>query len=334
MRVLVLRPGALGDMLLTLPALQALQAHFPEAVIEVMGNGSVLQWLVGRSVVQAASSFDREDLTTLFQPDALPSPSLQRYLDQFDFILSYATPPEHVFALNLMRLARGRVMAWDARPGRDVSMHISAYLQQPLRELGVAVSDDMPRLVLTEEDRQAAAQWWQEHGLGERAAVAIHPGSGSAAKNWPAEHFAALARHLRDERGMPILLVSGPADKAAVAEVEQGLGGQGYILLYELPLPLLAAVLARCRAYVGNDSGISHLAAAVGTHVVAIFGPTDATVWAPRGASVRVVCAAVPCAPCTAEQRRSCPRQVCLEGVSVEAVLEALGDNAVLSRLR
>lgn len=324
MRILVIRPGALGDVLLTLPALQALQAHIPEATIEMMGNVAVLQWLPGRSVVRAVSSFEREDLIGLFQPDAMPSPSLQGYLDQFEVILSYATPPEHVFARNLMRVARGRVVCWDARPNQDVRMHMSHYLQQPLRELGVSESYDMPRIVLTGEDQRAAVQWWQEHGLGEQLAVAIHAGSGSTAKNWPAERFAAAARRLCDEWGVQVLLVSGPADEAVVAEVQQSLSGWGYVLLQQLPLPLLAAVLARCLAYVGNDSGVSHLAAAVGTHVVTIFGPTDAAVWAPRGASVRVVRAEVPCAPCTAEQRRSCLRRMCLEGVSVEEVLEAL----------
>ncbi|MBC7233806.1 MAG: glycosyltransferase family 9 protein [Chloroflexi bacterium] len=323
MRVLVIRPGALGDVLLTLPALQALQERFPEAAIEVMGDLAALQWLPGRSVVRSVSSFDRADLE-LFQPEAQPGSALQRYLEPFDLIISYATSPEHVFARNLVRVARGKVICWDARPSQGLQMHMSAYLQQPLRELGVQGDVDKPRLLLTVEDQEAAAQWWQEHGLGEGLAVAIHPGSGSTAKNWPAERFAAVAQQVRKERGMQILLVSGPADEAVVAMVERDLGGQGYVLLQQLPLPLLAALLARCWAYVGNDSGVSHLAAAMGTHVIAIFGPTDAAVWAPRGDSVRIVRGEAACAPCSVEQRRACRQRVCLEGVAVEEVMEAL----------
>jgi len=324
MRVLVIRPGALGDVLLTLPALQALQARFPEAAIEMMGDLAALQWLPGRSVVRSVSSFDRADLVELFQPEAQPGLALQRYLEPFDLIISYATSPEHIFARNLVRFARGKVICWDARPRQGLRMHMSAYLQQPLRELGVQEDVDKPRLLLTAEDHEAAAQWWQEHGLGEGLAVAIHPGSGSAAKNWPAERFAAVAQQVRKERGMQVLLVSGPADEAVVAVVERELGGQGYVLLQQLPLPLLAALLARCWAYVGNDSGVSHLAAAMGTHVVAIFGPTDAAVWAPRGVSVRVVQGTATCAPCSVEQRWACRQRVCLEGVTVEEVMKAL----------
>jgi len=120
------------------------------------------------------------------------------------------------------------------------------------------------------------------------------------------------------------LLLSGPADASAVAEVQQALDGQGYILLPDYPLPLLASILAHCQAYLGNDSGVSHLAAAVGTPTVAIVGPTDADVWAPRGASVRIVRGTAPCAPCSAEQRRGCRQRVCLETVSTDAVITML----------
>jgi len=324
MRILVIRPGALGDVLLTLPALEKLQAKFPEAAIEVMGDPTVLRLLLGRSVVSSVSSFDQADLAALFQPAATPGPSLQSYLDSFDLIISYATSPEHVFARNLAHVARGTVLSFDARPAPNLHMHMSEYLQQPLRELGVTACAEFPRLILTATDRRDAERWWQEHDLGGQCVAAIHPGSGSATKNWPAARFAAVAQHLWRARGVRILLLSGPADASAVAEVQQALDGQGYILLPDYPLPLLASILAHCQAYLGNDSGVSHLAAAVGTPTVAIFGPTDADVWAPRGASVRIVRGTAPCAPCSAEQRRGCRQRVCLETVSTDAVITML----------
>jgi heptosyltransferase-2 len=338
MRILVIRPGALGDVLLTLPALQALSAAFPQAPIELMGNLAVVQWLPGRSVIHAVSSFDRVDLSALFQPEAMPVPSLQEYLDSFDLILSYATAPEHVFARNLARVARG-VRLLDARPPAG-HVHMSLRLQQPLAELGVGVDAGDPALHLMPTDRQEAARWWEAHGLDDAPVVAIHPGSGSPAKNWPAERFAAVASHLQRERGARLLLVSGPADEAAVATVRQCMEGrystpqqrgpsvplrpeQDPVLLHDLPLPLLAAILSRCRLYVGNDSGISHLAAALRVPTVAIFGPTDPDVWAPRGPAVRIVRAAAPCAPCAPPQRQTCQQRACLEAVSVPMVLDA-----------
>jgi ADP-heptose:LPS heptosyltransferase len=328
-RILVIRPGALGDVVLTLPALEALQAGFAGAAIEVMANPGVLQLLLGRSVVSVVSSFDRVDLAALFQPAADPAESLQHYLAPFDLILSYATPPQHVFARNLARVARGRALSFDARPGPDLGAHMSEYLQQPLRELGVALWTQPPRLQLTAEDHDGAARWWEAHDLGDGCVVAMHPGSGSPAKNWPAECFGALARYLRRERGAHVALLSGPADESAVSEVQRQLDGQNCILLHTLPLSLVAAILGRCQAYVGNDSGVSHLAAAVGVPTVAIFGPTDPDVWGPRGPSVRVVRGSAPCAPCDAEQRRSCRQRVCLETVSVDLAVEALKSGAL-----
>jgi len=109
---------------------------------------------------------------------------------------------------------------------------------------------------------------------------------------------------------------------------------QDPILLHDLPLPLLAAILSRCRLYVGNDSGVTHLAAAVGVPTVAIFGPTDPDVWAPRGPGVRVVRAATPCAPCAPPQRQACQQRACLEAVSVQAVLDAIiGSNPQISQI-
>ena len=316
MRSLVIRPGALGDVLLTLPALQALSAAFPQAPIELMGNLAVIRWLPGRSVVRAVSSFDRADLVALFQTEPMLAAPLREYLGSFDLILSYATAPEHVFARNLARVGR-RVWLLDSHPPAG-PVHMSAYLQQPLTALGVAPEAGHPALHLTPTDQQEAARWWQAHGLGDAAAVAIHPGSGSSAKNWPAARFAAVARHLQRERGMRLLLVSGPADEAAVDGLRQRLSDPGRasssgseqdaIVLQEPPLPLLAAILSRCQLYVGNDSGVSHLAAALGVPTVAIFGPTDPDVWAPHGPAVRIVRAATPC----------------LEAVSVQMVLDAI----------
>jgi len=335
-RILVVRPGALGDVLLTLPALEALQGRFPCAAIEVMGNPTVLRLLLGRSVVCAASSFDRADLGSLFQHGTTPTPRLQRYLDQFDVIVSYAVEPTHVFARNLARLARGKVLSVNAQPRAGARVHISNYLQWDLQRLGVAQRHQPSSLILTAEDQRDAEQWWAEQGLAAHRMLAIHPGSGSSAKNWPAPRFAAVARDARRRYGLSILLLSGPADPVAVREVQQALQGCDYTLVQGVSLQRLAGILARCHAYVGNDSGVSHLAAAVGVPTVVVFGPTDAAVWAPRGPLVRVVRGSAPCAPCDPAQRRGCARRMCLETSSASTVLEALSAvlEAAVSRMR
>ena len=324
MRILVIRPGAMGDALLTLPALDALQSGFPQARIEAMGNVDVLQLLLGRSPVCAVSCFDRADLALLFQPDAFPPASLKGYLDAFDLVLSYATRPQHVFAASLARSARGRVLSFDPRPPPGSRMHLSDYLQLPLRELGIAPSLEAPRLRLSVADGEAAGQWWSAPALATQRAVAIHPGSGSPAKNWPAARFAVVARWLVQQHQMRVVLIAGPADEDAVGALRRNLGEDEYLLAEGLPLPLLAGVLARCALYLGSDSGVSHLAAALGTPSVAVFGPTHPELWAPRGRCVRIVHTSAACAPCDDAVRRDCAHRICLDSVSVAEVLQQI----------
>jgi heptosyltransferase-3 len=121
----------------------------------------------------------------------------------------------------------------------------------------------------------------QEAGAVSQGTVAIAPGSGSARKNWPLERFAALADRLA-VRGAAVAWIAGPAEQGAWMPRE-------WPAWRELPLPVLASRLARCSLYVGNDSGVSHLAAAAGCASIVLFGTTDPAAWAPRGARVSIV---------------------------------------------
>jgi len=117
----------------------------------------------------------------------------------------------------------------------------------------------------------------------------LHPGSGSAKKNWPVEKFAALARWLVDELALPLVVVRGEADERVVGNLSAALVPRPVTLATGLKLVELAGVLERCAVFAGNDSGITHLAAAVGAPTVALFGPASVPIWEPRGDRVRVV---------------------------------------------
>jgi heptosyltransferase-2 len=120
--------------------------------------------------------------------------------------------------------------------------------------------------------------------------VALHPGSGGAVKRWPGARFAAIARRLLAEGYAPLLL-AGPADDAAIAAALEALGEAGtrVPVARVLALPVLLGVLRRAAAYLGNDSGVSHLAGLADIPTLALFGPTDPAVWAPLGPRVRVL---------------------------------------------
>jgi len=137
--------------------------------------------------------------------------------------------------------------------------------------------------------------------------LAIHPGSGSPAKNWPADRFADVARELH-RRGASILLIEGPAEAAAAKGFREAAGDLSFMELSNAPLPVVAAALAQCAALATSDSGVGHLAASVGTAVVAVFGPSRPEHWRPYGQNTRVLRA----------------RDGRLDSVSVGAVVAAL----------
>jgi ADP-heptose:LPS heptosyltransferase len=330
----VIRPGALGDVLVTLPALQRYRRGYPAASIELLGNPAVIRWLPGRSVVSSVESFDRVDLARLFLPDGLTEATLIQYLDSFDHILNYAVPGGHPLARNLERVCRARVYHLDTRSVAMITQHISDYLQHPLEALGLTPTTGWPELEPRPRDRQAALEWQHARGIGGRPVVAIHPGSGSPAKNWPAERFAMVAQRLVQDRGVDVMLISGPADDDTIRAVVGKTGDNRTTHLHQPDLGMLAAMLATCAAYLGNDSGVTHLAAAAGTETLALFGPTDPRIWAPRGSHVTVLSGCASCAPCLPEERRFCRMRHCLDDLSVDQVVLALYGalNAALAR--
>jgi ADP-heptose:LPS heptosyltransferase len=142
-----------------------------------------------------------------------------------------------------------------------------------------------PGLALTPEERVPRIDVAPASG---RRPIVIHPGSGSRTKNWPVDRFVALAAALAAEG--PIVWVVGPVEEeSGIVAATAAAAIPGATSWRELPLEDLARHLAGARLFVGNDSGVAHLAAAVGCPVVVLFGASDPLVWAPRGKSVTVV---------------------------------------------
>ncbi len=181
---------------------------------------------------------------------------------------------------------------------------------------------DEPRVELDPSWVEMAAELWD--GPAGRGRVALQPGATyGPAKRWPAESFARLGRRLLDA-GRAVAVLGGPGDEEVVSTTVKGIGNGVRDLSGRTPVGLLAAVLARADLLVTNDTGPMHLAAAVGTRVVALFGSTEPVWTGPRGEGHRVVRHPVECAPCF---RRTCDIGiVCLKEISPERVLaEAQG---------
>lgn len=191
---------------------------------------------------------------------------------------------------NLRALGVGEIVSAPGRPPEHGQQHAADYL---LETLFPVISEPLRRqpnviLPVAPEAQQWAEEEWARRGLAGARVLALHPGSGGRSKCWPPERFAGLAGRFIDN-GWRALVIEGPADGPAAARVMQALPPEYAQRLSNLPLPQLAALLARASLYVGNDSGVTHLSALVGAPTLALFGPTNPAIWSPRGPRVQVV---------------------------------------------
>jgi heptosyltransferase-2 len=284
-RILVIRGGAIGDFILTLPALKALRDAYSHAHVEILGYKHIAVLAENRFYAQAVRSIEYGPVASFFAKNSELPAELADYFASFDLIISYLYDPDLIFEMNLRRCGVENLIQGPAKI--DHREHAARQLSRPLQTLGLCVDDLSAKLYLSVEDRYVANDL-----LGDcaRPIVAFHPGSGGEKKNWPLENWIDLGNHLlasEDFRGS-IVVVSGEADTDQVARLQSIWKDATVRFAKNLPLPHLAAVLEQT-IFSGHDSGVSHLAAAAGANCVLLFGPTDPKVWAPRNENVRVI---------------------------------------------
>jgi heptosyltransferase-3 len=286
-RILVIRGGAIGDFILTLPAIRLLREAFPAAHLELLGHKHIVALAERRFYAHATRSIESGPLAGFFSRNAELDPELVEYFASFQQIVSYLLDP--IGFLKIICGGRARKTSFRPGPGSTTDEHVARQLARPMQSLALSLEQPAPTLFLTAEDRALAARFF---GGRERLWIALHPGSSDAIKNWPLTRWRELGDWLLTlDTGTGLLLVGGEADHAQMAQLEQAWAPAASALLVarDLPLPLLAAVIERCRLFLGHDTGISHLAAAIDVPCVLLFGPTDPAVWAPANANVSVV---------------------------------------------
>ena len=271
--------------MLTVPVFSALREHRPDAHIGIIGYPRTNRLAITCGLADSTRSLDDAEIAGLFSRNTPPAPALADYLRSFDTVISYLHDPDGIVRENLIRSCAGRIICHSPQVA---SGHAADHLCAPLAPLGIpAPPVAIPRLQLSPEYARKGKELLRPLGA---AVVMLHPGSGSERKNWPAAKFANLARHLCSNTPLTPVFSFGEADSAVRAALDRL--APDIKIIPACDLTELAAILAACRGYVGNDSGITHLAAAVGVPVTALYGPTDPAVWGPRGSNVSVVRAA------------------------------------------
>lgn len=275
----IVRTGGLGDTILVLPTVEILRRVYPDATLT----------LVGSAWAEALHPLLPFPARTIHVDRVFPPP--KRRTDSADAfaassaVIVYTASPESDFVDHVRHVCRGPVVVWPVAPapGVHAGRHLaSAVVSAPTDLDGLP----LPTLCCPDEVRDRARERLDRHcGRGVRP-LAIHPGSGGRRKCWPAYRFAEVAARL----DAPVLLIEGPADADACREFSDVFASSARVVrAVGASLSGLAALLVESRGYIGNDSGVSHLAAALGVPTIAVFGPTEPTVWAPLGPKVSVV---------------------------------------------
>lgn len=325
--VLIVHQGALGDFILALPTIATLRKTFPQAKSVILGYPRILELVEKRFYAEQILSIDQKGMASFFNRGGPLDQNLSQFFSTLDLIVVFGKDEEGTFMGNLQRVCQGRILHIHPFPPRDERIHLADHLLRELSQYGFPNSETMPKLLLNESDRMWGRDFWRKKGftIEERSEVIIlHPGSGGKGKVWPLERFLDLAHYLQDRFGSRILVVLGPVEGPEVQKAFERVGNTPPILAKGLSLLQLASVMEGCRLFIGNDSGISHMAASLGLPTIAIFGPTDPMVWSPKGEKVFVVRKGTPCSPCPREKSSQCKDFECLKGIEVREVLEGL----------
>ncbi len=323
-KILVCHQGALGDLILALPAIKALRHTLQPSWLEMMGHPWTLALVHGQPYADAIMDINRAEMAPFFQ-DGAPLPAvMQRHLQGFDCAFCFSR--SETLADNLRRAGIRQTFTLASFPEERV--HVTDHHLLSVKSLGIPSTSALPMIYVRHEERQGAERFLLQKGWAFQEIVALHPGAGSRKKAWPAARFAALARALAGE-SKKLLIIEGPADEAAVTEVRAGLKDIPYLLVQDLPITKLAALLSFVSLFIGNDSGVSHLAAALKKPTIALFGPTDPYVWAPRSDQAFWLQGQAACAPCTRDAQRSCKQQHCLDSIHIESVMALIAEKGM-----
>jgi heptosyltransferase-2 len=323
-RLVVRMPNWLGDAVMALPALAAVRTAFRESVLTIAAPASVAP------IFEEDTEARQDEVLTL--APAVEEPAALK-AGRFDAAL--LLPNSFRSAWNARSAGiterwgyssslRGWMLTRSVRPP-STKVHQSTFYLDLVRGIGVPADERLPRIAVRPATARRSDEMLAQHGVTPGVPlVGFAPGAAYGhAKRWPPRRVADLITRVSRERGAVSVLVGAGGDRGAGREIESSLPPDVRMvnLIGRTDLRLLAGLLARCGAFVSNDSGAMHLAAAIGVPVTAIFGPTDDRVTAPLG-NHDVLIHQVFCRPC---MLRDCPiDHRCMKGITVDAVFGAV----------
>ncbi len=345
MNILIVKLSAIGDVIHTLPALNALRRHYPDARIT---------WLIeeaAASLVKGHEALDRVIVSRRKQwvRGLISGPSRGENLIAIYRFFRTLRDTRYDLIIDFQQLLKSGIPVWLARGkckvgfdrGMEHMEHSHIFLNRRIRPvsmeihalrrylmlteaMGVPVRNTEYRIPVKASDRKKVEELLEQQGAGTgRMFVGINPVAQWETKLWQNEKFAILADRLAEDYGAETVFTGGAGDRPTVNEIRSRMKSRSVSLVGKTSLRQLAALYEKTAFVISTDTGPMHLAAAVGTPVIALFGPTAPWRTGPFGSGHQIIRTGVECSPCFKRQCRRGDR-ACMNGIQVEEVLSAV----------
>ncbi|MBN2328374.1 MAG: glycosyltransferase family 9 protein [Candidatus Omnitrophica bacterium] len=290
-RWLIVRQGAIGDTILLSSLIRFIRSAIPSAWIEVMGVYERVELLVGDHMADSALSSERIGMEELWMEHGGVSGDLSQFLGSYDVILYFAGSNRERLRKRLQIRPDMIVRVHPALPDEQAYMHCTDHYISVLHGILPRKETPAPQLDLRQAEILEAQNYLESLGIDRRNAllVGLHVGAGGRAKRAPLRLFTLAVKSLQSQRPIVCLVPQGPADHEIVSRFVKQSGAESIFILNELPLRKLASVLSLLEMFIGNDSGITHMAAAVGRPTLALFSTGNPRIWRPLGKRVRTM---------------------------------------------
>ncbi|MCX5801170.1 MAG: glycosyltransferase family 9 protein [Candidatus Eisenbacteria bacterium] len=326
--ILVLRPGAMGDVLLTTPALRALRRGFPDATLSVLVTRAGEAILRGNPNVDEIIVLDKSSLRS--QAGVIPLVRRKRFDLIVDFLCNPRTaiiallsgaPQRLGYDVRMRKIAYNHRKARDEyREGKKVVKYAAQVNLDMLRCVGIESVDTGLDLEVSEAARSKMDEFLRLHSIEKNKLVCVCPAGTWPAKTWEVEKFAGLGDRIVSELGREVVILWGPGEKALAEKMARAMKAEA-VIACETGVDEVSAIIRNSALFVSNDSGLKHIAVGLGTPTVTIFGPTNPRTWNPDEPAHGVVYAAVDCLFC---DKNVCDDMRCMKELSVGAVFSTV----------
>jgi heptosyltransferase-3 len=288
--ILIVHQGALGDFILSLPALEAIYCSYPEAHFTFIAHPAIVEIIRRRPYFKQVFDCADRCWTSLYSSEGKVAAVVHDFLPRVESTFVFGRPTSQIIADNLANHFMNPAHRIDPFPEPDHRLGVGDYQCRQLEKISIPATPPPDAIIAPPHHSVLEAREFLSRNLGPKERIVLlHPGSGGKQKLWAVAGWLSVINRLSANPAIRFALLQGPADTGIVQHLRSQLESNSLIPVENWHLGKLAALMREADLFLGNDSGITHLAAASGTPTIALFGPTDPQIWGPKGPQVSII---------------------------------------------